>query len=115
MFELFLSLIAVEYYGRVPNPKDGDLSQVEIFHLEENDWPLLNEDFVDSVNDLCGTLLDLGDVDFFDVEQCERLSTWLENQLFNEQVQGRLRELYTKLNGYAKRAAELGTGVVVEF
>ncbi len=111
-FELALDLNGIAYYGRVPQFFDHP-GQCETFVLEEADWPLLSADFVDSANELCGTLLDNGDVDYFDACQCELLADWLSTRL-DEGCNGRLRFLYEKLQGFAERAISLKTGIVVE-
>ena len=82
--------------------------------LEESDWPILSQNYVDPVNGLCGTLLDYGDVDHFNQSQCARLKAWLEIQL-SSGLDGRTRYLYEKLLGFATRAIEIGIVVLVEF
>ena len=113
-FELFLSLKNMHWYGCIPCPKDGSGSEVEVYQLQESDSPLLEANFLEPVDALCDALLDYGDIDFFDADKCKKLSVWLEDQMTEGLATGRLRVLYEKLNEYAQRAIELGTGVVVE-
>ena len=112
-FALALDLTDVAYYGRIPELPHCTGPKAEVFKLDEDDWPLLDRDFVDQVNALCGTWLDDGDADFFDVERCKTLVTWLESRL-EEPIGQRLTVIYAKLLDYAKRAIVLGTGIVVE-
>ncbi len=107
-FELFLTLENMHWYGYIPCPKDGDLSGVEVYQLEDSDWPLLEANFLEPVDALCDALLDYGDIDFFDVDKCKKLSVWLEDQLAGNGATGRLRVLYEKLHEYTRRAIELG-------
>lgn len=106
-FELFLTLENMHWYGYIPCPKDGDLSGVEVYQLEESDWPLPEANFLEPVDALCDALLDYGDIDFFDVDKCKKLSVWLEDQLAGNGATGRLRVLYEKLDEYARRAITL--------
>lgn len=111
---LILNFDGISYYGSIPNaPYAPDERVDETCFLEEGDWDLLDADFIDSVNDACGTLLDLCDVDYFDKIKCIKLKEWLENKL-SKNIHHRLREIYTKLLEYATRAIELDTGIVIE-
>jgi hypothetical protein len=112
-FSLVKSFDNIGFYGRIPEPLPGYESNFEEWPLSQSDLILLNDDFVDPVNDLCGTLLDYGDVDFFNTAQCEILKCWLENRIA-KQCDCRLSVMYEKLLEFADRAIELGTGVVVE-
>ena len=113
-FELAINLDGVTFYGNVPDFFHCPRNHSELFLLEDSDWPLLSADFVDPVNKLCGTLLDNGDVDYLDAEQCKLLDKWLSDRL-SRNCNARLRFLYEKLQSFVVRAIELGTGVVVEF
>lgn len=112
-FYLVKSLDHAGYYGNVPEPLPGHEDAFEEWRLEQGDLAILNEGFADEVNVACGSLLDLGDADYFDVEQCEKLRLWLVQRL-DRGCDGRLEALYLRLLEYAERARELGTGVVVE-
>lgn len=112
-FELALNLDNVPYYGNVPDFFDCTDKKSEIFTLEPSDWPLLNSDFIDPINEQCETLLDYGDIDFLDVDQCKLLNKWLSDRL-SRNCNTRLRVLYEKLQEFATRAIALGTGIVVE-
>lgn len=110
---LFLDLNVQEWYGDVPEIPENSEGRVEIYAPDEELRQTLLEQFVLPVNNVCGTCLDNGDVDFFDKEKCVKLAKWLEEQLAGE-LDPRLREPYGKLLEFARRAVELGTGVVVE-
>lgn len=103
----------IGYYGDIPElPMERD-GAYEEYRIDWNDMLALTDDFADPINELCGTLLDLGDVDYFDAVQCVKLKDWLETRL-KRPCTSRLRKLYTVLLEYATRAIELGTGVVVD-
>lgn len=80
-FYLVKSLAHVNYYGNVPEPVLGHEDAFEEHVLNQSDIKALNVDFVDSVNDRCGTLLDLFDIDFFDANKCRVLVAWLDERL----------------------------------
>ena len=112
-FELIKDMSAIKcYYGDIPVTASASQSAYEGYGISSADEDLLMEDFVDQVNDLCGTFLDYGDIDYFDSAKCIKLKSWLESRL-EQPCHLRLRELYVVLLGYAMRAIELGTGVVV--
>lgn len=112
-FYLVKSLDHVNYYGNVPEPAPGHEDAFEEYVLNQSDIKALNDHFVDAINDRCGTLLALSDVDFFDADKCRMLVAWLDEQL--EPSPEEIAEpLYRKLREYACRAIELDTGVVVE-
>lgn len=79
----------------------------------EDDWPLLEGDFVTPIDDYLGLDLDIGSNAFFDVATCEKMVTWLKARL-EKDVPSRLLDFYEKLLEYCERAVKLGTGVVVE-
>lgn len=109
---LFLDLNGDRWYGEIPE-YDDPTGHVEVYDVDWELHDILLEQFAYPINEVCGTCLDDGDVDFFDKEQCVKLAGWLEGRLAGE-LDPRLREPYEKLLEYAKRAIELGTGVEVE-
>ena len=113
VFILALDLSDVDYYGHIPELPHDTCRKAEAFELDPSDWLLLDEDFIDPINALCGTLLDNGDVDYFNEAQCALLSNWLGIRL-GQTLDTRLAVLYTKLKEFSDRAILLGTGVVVE-
>ena len=115
-FQLIKTLDGVVgYYGDIPEYTEEGYSEKTVYHRieTEEERDLLLEDFVDPINELCGTLLDYSDVDWFDPESCVKLKGWLEERL-QSPCEDRLRVLYTVLLDFADRAIELDTGVVVE-
>lgn len=113
-FTLILDFTGMTYYGgKIPNTPFPPDSRIEEFTLNEQDCETLCGDFVDSINDYCDTLLDDGDIDYFDKAKCILLKSWLEKRLPSVSNE-RLKSLYGKLLEFANRAIELGTGVVVE-
>lgn len=101
------------YGGKIPNTPFPPDPRIKEFPLNEQDCELLCEDFVDSINVYCDTLLDDGDVDYFDKAKCLLLKSRIEKRLPSVSNE-RLKSLYGKLLEFANRAIELGTGVVVE-
>lgn len=79
----------------------------------EDDWPMLESDFVTPIDDYLGLDLDIGSNAFFDVAKCEKMVTWLKKRLEGD-VPSRMLDFYEKLLEYCERAVKLGTGVVVE-
>lgn len=114
LFALFHNFDNVSYCGIIPNVPLESNEQVEIYSFDLALWPLIDKDFVDPVDNLCGTLLGNGGIDFFDVRQCRLLAGWLEARL-EQPIEPHLAELYRKLDDFARRAVEYGTGVVVAF
>lgn len=112
-FELVLSTAGVGYYGYIPFPTPQSKKNFEKYYLEEGDGDLLDEDFVDSIDAVCNALVDVGDVDYLNAEQCKILREWIADRL-TRSCADRLKVLYAKLDEYAARAIELGTGVVIE-
>ncbi len=111
---LFLNLEGVHYYGNIPDPSSLSCEQIKELPLEESDWPLLSKWFVDPINQLCGTALDYGDVDYFDSDSCRVLCQWLNGSL-RTTTDHHLRAIYSALLDLGRTAVQLGTGIVLEF
>lgn len=81
--KLFLTLKGVQYYGYIPFIKDGETTahRIENFELSSKDEDLLDEDFVIPINDLCGSLIGPGDIDYLNAKQCKLMLKWLEERL----------------------------------
>ncbi len=113
-FELFLGLQNLKYYGNIPEKPDDRNGRVEIYKFDDEVYaPLFDEDFIDEVNALCDSCLDLSDVDYFDKDKCVKLKDWLEKRLSKE-LNPLLKPIYKKLLDFAARAIELRTGVVIQ-
>lgn len=113
-FELFLDLHNLKYYGDIPETPEDREGRVEIFEFDDKIYaPLFDEDFIDEVNNLCDTCLDLTDVDYFDKEKCVKLKSWLVQRLAKE-LNPLLKPIYEKMLDYSSRAIELETGVVIQ-
>ncbi|PJM73707.1 hypothetical protein CS006_00475 [Bifidobacterium primatium] len=114
MAVLFHDLDNIEsYYGNIPNGPYGPKTHSEVYRMHESDRDPMDEDFTDPVNAICGSTLGYGDVDFFDARQCRLLAAWLETRL-TQPIDPRLAEIYRRLDDYARRAVQYGTGVVIE-
>lgn len=112
-FALILDYTGLDYYGHIPVVPYPPDSRLEVFYFEDEENELLLDDFVFPINKVCETLLDDGDLDYFNQSKCSLLKSWLENRLSSISNDA-LEKLYKKLLEFATRAVELGTGVVVE-
>lgn len=113
-FELIKDFSVIKsYYGYIPETADAPNWAIEQFPIDEEDVALLCNDFVEPIDKACGSLLDCGDVDYFDVEQCEKLKNWLDDRL-TRPCPDRLCQLYDVLLDYASRAIDMRTGLVIE-
>ncbi len=108
---LVLSLEGLDYYGYIPETFQAKPGQTESFELTDEDEDLLDQDFINPIDRLCNSLIDLGDVDYLNAEQCKLMLGWLEQRL-TEPVASRLETIYRKLVEFANRAIELNTGIV---
>lgn len=86
---------------------------VMAYPLDESDWELLNERFVDEINQLCNTTLDYGDYDYFDYNKCKIIVEWISKN--NLDKNSRLGELLSKIEEYAYMAIESKTGIAIDF
>lgn len=110
---LIKDMHGLTYYGNVPETYGLPASQVEERLYDSTKyWPMLDEHILASLNDACGTLLDLGDVDYLDGRGCAKLLRWVESHA--RQLPPKLASFFDDLSDYACRAIRLGTGVVVE-
>lgn len=110
--DLFKSFAGASYYGDIPEATSVPENQVEsTLYGFDADWHAII-DFAMKVNDACGTALDISDVDFFDVRKCKELVTLLDAPISIEDDV--LAGFVVDLKVAAKRAIELGTGIVVE-
>ncbi len=115
--ELILnSSLIKRHYGNVPDTYGAPEGAYESYtpNFEANDYKDdFDLDFVEPVNALCHSLIDRGDVDYLDASQCELLVPWLEKRL-KRPCPHPLDCFYSRLLEYARRASELGTGVVLD-
>ena len=71
-------------YGRIPETSDAPVNSYELhrFTFSAFDYfDLIDTDFVNPVDELCGALLDIGDEDYLDAQQCSILIPWLVKRL----------------------------------
>ena len=113
--ELFLTLEGAQYYGYIPffNIDDENPQRIESYELSKEDEELLDEDFIDPIDRLCNSLIDPGDVDYLNAEQCKLMLDWLEQRL-TKPANPRLGTIYRKLVEFANKAIELNTGIVFD-
>ena len=110
--QLFLDLSNLTFYGDIPETPKVQDGQVEEYTLDFDDVMYFMKD-IDSLNSACSSLLDLGDVDFFDAKKCILLKGWITEKL-TRNTAPRYREILETLFDYCNRAITLDTGVVIE-
>ena len=103
----------LHYYGYIPETNNARKEQIEVFELNKEDEDLLDKDFVTSVDDLCHSLIDPGDVDFLNADQCRLLLGWLRERL-KDPLEPRLEIIYNVLVRFVQKAIELDTGIVFD-
>lgn len=111
---LVLSLEELDYYGYIPETFQAKPGQTESFELTEEDVNLLDNDFIDPTDKLCNALIDRGDVDYLNAEQCRLMLDWLEQRL-KEPTDPRIETIYRELVEFDNKAIELDTGIVFDF
>ncbi len=112
-FILIRDLSDLDFYGYIPETFNASEKQIESFELDEKDEDLLDKDFINPVNDLCHSLIDLMDVDYLNSAQCKLLLGWLQQRLTHS-IEPRLKTIYTVLIRFAKAAIDLQTGIVFD-
>ena len=107
------TLEGIRMYGPIYDLGSAVPEKVDdyIMEMEEHDWLLDN--LVDEINSACDTLLDDGDVDYFDVDKCNNLLSLLDN-LENDFVPEYCKRLLLTLREYATYAVENSTGIAIE-
>lgn len=115
--ELILDLSEItDFYGDIPetlNAPSWSFERYELCFDPNEHADAFDYDFVEPVDRLCGALIDRGEVDYLTASQCKILVPWLEERL-KRPCPHPLNALYPKLLVFARKAAELGTGVVVD-
>ncbi len=107
------TLDGMKMYDGVYDLCNEPIDRVEEYFIEENHLPYLLEHFVDQVNSECGTILDDGDYDFFNIEQCALLKTWINKEL-DAEVPEHIHTLYGVILGYIDRAILYNTGIAID-
>lgn len=105
-------LVGFSYYGNIPEIPNTEDDRFEVFTLFFDDRDLLMP-FVFDINDACKTVLDYGDVDFFDSEQCRLLEEFI-NTINSNCLNQRQLKLFEVIKNYSKEAQTLKTGIVIE-
>ncbi len=117
-FELIKTFDGVKsYYGKIPEmPYDiNSNEQFERFDFWFDD-KCDEEAFFELIYDLntqCNSLLDDGDVDYFDGEKLNALKKWLDDNM-SQLANDRVNAIFGVLKSYVETAIELNTMVVVE-
>jgi len=107
------TLEGLNMYGPIYDLGSGVPDKVEdcVLGYAEQEWFLDN--LVDEINAACDTLLDDGDVDFFDVEKCNKLISTLSD-IREIKVPEYCEYMIDKLREYAVDAINYNTGIAIE-
>lgn len=81
------------------------------YYSNDEMFPLLAEHFIEPVNQICKSLIDIYDNAYLTVEQCVPLIEWLNLQIEIGDLDIKLREFYVVLKRYAEYAVRHNTGV----
>lgn len=115
--ELIIDLSRIaSFYGSIPETAGAPVGSYERYQLDFDSFDyfdIIDEDFIQPVDNICHSLLDIGDVEYLDIGQCKLLVPWLEKRL-ERPCPHPLDAFYPKLLEFARRAIELGTGVVID-
>ena len=116
---MFFSLIKdasnLSMYVHIPEITRATEDEAETYYGDFDDGMLLCDYLLPEMDKrINDCLVDIGDLDYFEKDRCVILGEILKEKLKNPPTP-RLKELYTILNEYVKRAIDLGTGVVLEF
>lgn len=110
---LVRDLTGCDYFGYIPEFSEAQREHVETFEVDEADGDLLDEDFVSPVDEICQALIDVGDVEYLNADQCKLLLDWLKRRL-QRPVDSRLRVIYNQLVQFATEAINLDTGIIFD-
>ena len=112
---LDMSQIECDEFGfpDFPEPPDPRIEEA-LFNIDESYMDVLEEEFYEPVNNLCGTILDMWEQEFLDRNACEKIKPWIEERIANGNVSEILVDPFKKLLEYVARAIDLNTGVVIE-
>lgn len=117
LLELIIDPALIKHhYGSIPETYDAPARAYERFSADysADDYKnAFDRDFVEPVNALCNSLIDRGDIDYLNANQCKQLIPWLEERLKRRNPY-LLDEFYEKLLEYSRRAVALGTGIVLD-
>lgn len=111
-FQLAKTLEGIKMYGPIYDLGTGGPDKIEEYRVDDVvDWFLDN--MVDKINATCDTLLDDGDVDFIDAENCKKLVGMIKS-LPSNFIPLESQKAMDVLADYAQRAIEYNTGIEIE-
>ena len=114
-FILFLTLngIKIDTFGPHVDDINND-TRVEHYKsdMQLDDAALFLDD-IDDIDRKCNSLLDYGDVEWFDAKQCKKLLEWI-NERLKKPIIPRYEKLLCVLKDFCSRAIELNTGVIID-
>lgn len=111
-FQLAKTLEGIRMYGPIYDLGTGGPDKVEEYRVDDVDnWFLDN--MVDRINETCDTLLDDGDVDFIDAEECKKLVCMIKS-LPSNFIPLESQKAMDVLVKYAQGAIEYNTGIEIE-
>ncbi len=115
-FQLFLSLDGLEWseYGPISKKPYREDPNVRCYVFENglDDADLFFPD-IEKINERCNSLLDYGDVEYFDDRKCSILKDWITERL-TRPLDSRYRELLCILIDFCEEAINLKTGVYID-
>ena len=68
-------------YGCVPDLTQSENSEVDSFEISDADCELLDQFFIDETNKLCGTVLDIGDYQYYNTEPKDKVFADLKKNI----------------------------------
>ena len=73
----------------------------------------METNFVDFAYKRWNSLLDCGDVDYYNVDQCKKIIPIMTEEI-KKVKNNKVENMYNKLIEFSKRAIELNTGIIIE-
>jgi hypothetical protein len=112
-FKLILQRVepSKDYYFKVI--PDDTTNIAEVHNLSIDDAETIYDKYAEKINEECDVYIGDGDVDYYDAEQCKKISEWLKSNIDKENNKHIRDELNILLN-YCLRAIDLNTWVVIE-
>ena len=101
----------IPLYGDIPDLTVTESPIVESFSITDEEYSYLDKYFIDETNNVCNTLLDLGDYQYYSDNQCQLLLVWINN---NESNCIELKAFYDRLKDYLSYAIDNHTGIAIE-
>lgn len=117
---MFVALIKsfedIEWFVDIPQVRFESDSKVELHWLSEQNRLPIAQDFAWNTNSKTGRLLSIYEDDYYDADNCSVIAAWLNKRLAGDwgACPDGLRSDYELILSLARRAIDLGTGIVIE-